>query len=140
MTEDEFTRLAQTYGGDLARWPVPTRSEAAALARRSPRLGAVLQAELAFDGLLSTAVPGVTAERADAAMTAVAGAIGRSQVAASANWHLLRRAAPLGFAACALLGFALGFAASADLLQPNPAQETIALLAGGGSELGFLSR
>jgi hypothetical protein len=139
MTEEEFKRLAAAYGGDLARWPEHLRSEAAAAARHVPHLGSLLQREYAFDECLHAAAPEVMAERADAAIAAVAGAIARQQGAAGYRSRLWR-AAPLAFAVCAVLGFTLGFAMSSMVSPETPPQDAIAFLAGGGGDLGFLTR
>ncbi|RAI38497.1 hypothetical protein [Rhodoplanes roseus] len=63
MTIDEFRRLAETWGGDVERWPEPLRAEARALAR-SPGGTAVLAAERRLDLALGD-TPVVTRRRAD---------------------------------------------------------------------------
>ena len=53
MTPDRFTSLAETYGGDLARWPVPERGAAAPfMAAHADRAAQILSAERALDARL----------------------------------------------------------------------------------------
>lgn len=139
MTEEEFELLAAAYGGDLARWPEQVRGEAAAMARRVPRLGGLLQTECAFDERIGGEAPEVTADRAGAVMAAVTRAVAREREAAAYRLELWP-AAPLAFAVCAILGFALGFAMSGTLSQGGPPQDAIAFLTGGGSDWGLLTR
>jgi len=52
MTEEEFVRLAETYGGDTARWPVAQRAAAAAALQVKPELAGILAEAAALDCLL----------------------------------------------------------------------------------------
>lgn len=63
MTPAEFRRLAETWGGDVERWPEAARAAARAFAR-TPDGAAVLAAERRLDLVLAE-TPGVTRRRAD---------------------------------------------------------------------------
>ncbi|MFL9827585.1 hypothetical protein [Rhodoplanes sp. SY1] len=63
MTFTEFRRLAETYGGDVERWPDEMRDAARAIAR-TPEGRALLAAERRLD-LMLEAPPVVTRRRAD---------------------------------------------------------------------------
>lgn len=132
MTEDEFRRLAATYGGDLARWPTAACGEAAALVRRAPHLEQLLRTELAFDERLRASAPLVAPARVEAAMRAVSGAIVRTASPAvlpaqDRGWQYAR----LAFLGCALLGFVIGMQSPAKLFNVTSPQDIIAVLTGG---------
>jgi hypothetical protein len=133
MTEDEFRRLASTYGGDLGRWPASLQREAAALAGVL-QYNRELQAELAFDERIDAIAPDVSMARADVVAAAVARTIARSREIMA--WRAL---IPAAFA-LSLLGFVVGLAVSPAFIQASQPQDTIVLLLSGANELGFLSK
>jgi hypothetical protein len=70
MSLEEFRLLADTWGGDVTRWPQAARHEAEALARTTE--GAAILAEASeLDRLAALAAPEVEAARAEAAIHAV---------------------------------------------------------------------
>ena len=69
MTLEEFRRFADTWGGDIERWPHPCRAEAKQ--RAATQEGeAILQEARRLDALLASA-PLVTSERTSRAALAV---------------------------------------------------------------------
>lgn len=105
MTLDQFRQLAETWGGDVARWPPATQAEARAIAAQ-PEGRAMLSEQAAFDDLLSAA-PDVASARADRAGFNVLQRI--AAMPRDPPWYrrLLRPASlvPAGSLACsALLG------------------------------------
>jgi hypothetical protein len=69
MTLEEFRRLADTWGGDIGRWPVPRQVEARGHAGTEEG-ASILEAAQRLDTLLARA-PDVTPERAGRAALAV---------------------------------------------------------------------
>jgi hypothetical protein len=64
VTKDEFQQLAQSYGGEVARWPERLREEAALLAAQEPAFAqAALAREASLDAALD-ALPRPEASRA----------------------------------------------------------------------------
>jgi hypothetical protein len=112
MTLEEFRRLADAWGGDIARWPQGVRREAEALAQ-SPEAAAILDEARALDRLAALAAPHVERSRADAAAHAVVMRLAgererprRLDLAALARWLL----PAASFAGAAAIGLYLGFA------------------------------
>ena len=70
MTLEEFRRFADTWGGDIERWPHSCRNEAKQCAATEEG-GAILHEARRLDALLATA-PVVTSERTSRAVFAVA--------------------------------------------------------------------
>jgi hypothetical protein len=70
MTLEEFTRCAQTWGGDIARWPEKLRVEAMHIAR-SPQAAAILAREQEVDAILRDGVQDVAPARIDRAIQRV---------------------------------------------------------------------
>lgn len=97
MTFDEFRRHAETFGGDLERWPEDIRADARAIAA-TPEGAVALAAERVIDLALARA-PAVPQARAEAAAFAVmqrlAGADGSARVSGRAPSLLSRLAARL---------------------------------------------
>lgn len=137
MSEKEFRRLAEAYGGDLSRWPEARRSEAAELARGSERLAALLAAESAFDARLRSTAPFVATHRAEAVMRAAMGAVAALDRSPPPAFDWGRRRVGLGLLGCALLGFALGFwTPPAQSRAPKP-QDVIRAVINGGTPTFF---
>ena len=112
MTLEEFRRLADAWGGDIARWPHALRPDAEALARR-PEAAAILDEARALDRLAALAVPHIEQSRADAALHAVVMRLAAEEprprpliLTALTRW--LMPAA--SFAGAAAIGLYLGFA------------------------------
>jgi hypothetical protein len=70
MTLDEFRRLAETWGGDIGRWPEARKIEAAPWVLTEDG-EAILQQARRLDALLAAASPVVTPERVSRAALAV---------------------------------------------------------------------
>jgi hypothetical protein len=112
MRLDEFRRLAEARGGDLARWPDHLREEAAAVART--REGAAILAEAdAFDRLLNDAAPHVADARIERAIHGVVTRLAQPQPVRGGGLSGLFAAwlyPAAGFACAALIGALIGFA------------------------------
>ena len=63
MTPEQFRQLAETWGGDVERWPAPTREAARRIAATAEG-AAVLDQQSRFDRLLAVA-PEIETARAD---------------------------------------------------------------------------
>lgn len=106
MTPERFEDLAETYGGEIARWPEGEREAARALlAKDAPRLSPKLTAAAQLDRLLDMA----PAQSPDAAL------LGRLIAAAPAPPNTARRwiaglGAALGLSAAAFAGITVGVA------------------------------
>jgi hypothetical protein len=121
MTLEDFRRLAETWGGDLGRWPAAERDAARALAA-TPQGRAILERARQLDALMA-APPDVPPERVRGAVHAVV-----LQVAADAertsrsrwSWDLPGWFVPAMSVACsALIGISLGMALpSGDAPEP----------------------
>jgi hypothetical protein len=123
MTLEEFRRLADTWGGDIARWPEPLRGEAATLAH-DPAAAEILAKARRLDRLATGSAPAVTERRAAAAMAAVAMRLAAERQQETARQllpaGLLRWLAPTAaLAGAAAFGIALGMVYPA--LPPNAA-------------------
>jgi hypothetical protein len=128
MTIDEFRQLAQTWGGDIARWPPPRRTEAEAIARM-PAEAAILEEARRLDRLIAASAPEIATDRIDRAVFGVALAIAadgarppaprlaRSRLARSrlARWWLAPAA---GMACAAVVGVSLGVTYPLSSLRP----------------------
>lgn len=124
MTLDEFKRLAETWGGDIARWPADRRAAAAALAER-PAAAALLAEATHMDGLLSRTAPQVADDRAGRASYAVIARLA-AQTAPRPAWTWPRWLMPVALACAALIGLYLGLAY--PIADPNAPQDGRALL------------
>jgi anti-sigma factor RsiW len=110
MTRDEFTRLADTWGGDVARWPDRHHDAAAAFIRQHPDAAAELARAGDLDRLLALSTPEVSEERAMAAARAVVTHLAADPPEPVRFSRLRRWLAPaMGFACAASLGIYLGF-------------------------------
>jgi hypothetical protein len=74
MTIDEFQQLAQTWGGDIARWPPHRRTEAEAIARM-PAEAVILEEARRLDRLIAASAPAIATNRIDRATLGVAMAV-----------------------------------------------------------------
>jgi hypothetical protein len=83
MTRDEFIRLAESWGGDLSRWPIPAQDLARDYAATEDGKQ-ILQEVRNFDRLLSGA-PNVDPRRAEAASRAVMRRIAAGETGAAAT-------------------------------------------------------
>jgi len=123
MTLDEFRRLAETWGGDIARWPEPERREAEALAR-DPAAAAILAEASRLDRLATRAAPEVSERRAGDAMAAVTMRLAAERQATATPQRLFalpRWLAPATALACAaVLGVFIGLVYPA--ISPNVAE------------------
>jgi hypothetical protein len=111
MTLDEFQRLADTWGGNIARWPEAARAEAELLAKQT-EAAAILAAARRLDRLMSGAAPQVTDRRTADAIGAVVARLASEP--APARWSLSRLRVWLmpaaGFACAAMVGAYVGLA------------------------------
>jgi hypothetical protein len=114
MSFGRFEDLAETYGGDIARWPEGEREAARALlARDAARLSPVLAAASQLDRLLDLA----PAQSPNAAL------LGRLITAAPQAPNAARRwiaglGAALGLSAAAFAGIAVGVAVGRPPAEP----------------------
>ncbi len=74
MTLQEFTRHAQAWGADIARWPESLRAEALHLST-APEAAAVLASQRALDMLLLAGAPDIAPARVDRAIDRVVTAL-----------------------------------------------------------------
>lgn len=105
MTPERFRELAETWGGDIARWPEAERGAARVIAQ-SESGSVLLRQQQAFDALLSVP-PEVTPARASRAALAVLQAIAAREARPPWYRRWLRPVSllPVGSLACsALLG------------------------------------
>jgi hypothetical protein len=123
MTIDEFRQLAQTWGGDIARWPSHRRTEAEAIARM-PAEAAILEEERRLDRLIAASAPEIATDRIDRAVFGVALAIAadgarppapRLARPRLARWWLVPAA---GMACAAIVGVSLGVTYPLSSLRP----------------------
>ncbi|UZE48396.1 hypothetical protein [Rhodopseudomonas sp. P2A-2r] len=77
MTRDQFRQLAETWGGDIDRWPVATQAAARGIAASADG-AAILEAQRGFDRLFATA-PDIGNARAGQAGLAVLQRLARAQ-------------------------------------------------------------
>ncbi len=110
MTENDFRSLAETWGGDLDRWPRDRQADARTLLARSPAARQMLAEAAALDAFIAAAPPvPVSPVMRDAVLALPRGA--RQERRASGGWRfdfsmVLPRFA--GLAAAAVLGFYIG--------------------------------
>ncbi|MBR0773945.1 hypothetical protein JQ625_03790 [Bradyrhizobium diazoefficiens] len=120
MTLDQFRRLAETWGGDVERWPAPTR-EAARKIAASAEGALVLEEQGRLDRLLAV-VPAIEAERADRSSLLVLQKLASIQEEQPQPWHrrLLRWPAlvPAASFACSVMA-GVWLAGVAPLEQPS---------------------
>jgi hypothetical protein len=108
MTLEEFRRFADTWGGDIERWPHPCRAEAKQCAATQDG-EAILQDAQRLDTLLATA-PLVTSERTSRAAFAVVQQIAAEAVQGSrqSSWGPPAWLMPAASVVCsALIGVSL---------------------------------
>jgi hypothetical protein len=114
MTRDEFKVLAETWGGDIARWPEPMRAQATVLAQ-TPAARAILDEARELDRLIAGGAPDIEDDRVNRAMFQVATTLAAAPVAAPARSRfarvpLTRWLAPAAsFACAAIIGASLAF-------------------------------
>jgi hypothetical protein len=111
MTPDEFSRLADTWGGDISRWPERFLDAAERFLRMHPDAASVLDRADEFDRLLAGSAPAVSEARAAAVTHAVVSQLAAGGPGPASRSILLRWLAPaMSFACAAALGIYLGFA------------------------------
>lgn len=124
MTLDQFRQLADTWGGDIERWPAEARSAARLVAATEPG-AAVLREASAFDALLAMP-PEVVPARAGRVALGVLQRIGAGETREPWYRRLLQPTSllPVGSLACsALVGLWL-----AGTLPYHHSQEAIAAM------------
>jgi hypothetical protein len=134
MTVDEFTRLADAWGGDVERWPEATRLAARSLAS-TPEGAAILAAACELDETIARLAPDITDERVSRAMFAVINTIAAPTTAPppSRRWFaspgLTWLVPATGFACAALVGVSLAARLPVDLThRPADAAALMAVL------------
>lgn len=106
MSFERFEDLAETYGGEIARWPEGEREAARALlAQNAARLSPVLADSAHLDRLLDLA----PAQRPDAALLGRLIAAAPQGASAGRRW-IAGLGAALGLSAAAFAGIAVGVA------------------------------
>lgn len=124
MTMDELRDLAETWGGDIGKWPLAAREAARRLAATAEGK-MVLERQARFDRLLSTA-PEIDAERVDDASFLVLQRLAvRPQIARPTRWRLLRwpPLIPAASVACSMMVGA--WLATAAPYRPPPDALTV---------------
>lgn len=119
MRQDEFRTLAESWGGDLTRWP-PEKQAAAVVFAATPEGAAILAAERRLDELIAAATPAVSSDRAFRAIDTVL-AQTRTPTPARRSWRKLLDGWMMpaaGLAGAAAAGLALG------MINPVPLQGT----------------
>jgi len=111
MTPDEFSRLADTWGGDITRWPERFREAAERFLRTHPEAASILDRADAFDRFVAGSAPAVSEARAAAVTHAVVSQLAAGGPGPASQSFLMRWLAPaMSFACAAALGIYLGFA------------------------------
>jgi anti-sigma-K factor RskA len=131
MTEDEFRRLAASYGADITRWPARHQAAARALAGTGdPRAQAPLRQEAALDALLARARPQVEVGQAERVIAAVLRDTARgAAVPRRLSWRTVFGWRPsLALAAMTVLGLCIGAALDPS---PHPASGLVAVFPAG---------
>jgi hypothetical protein len=134
MTVDEFTRLADAWGGDVERWPEATRLAAQTLAS-TPEGAAILKAASELDEAIAHLAPDIADERVGRAMFAVINTIAMPAAAKPPRrrWFatpgLTWLVPATGFACAAFLGVSLATRLPVDLThRPADAAALMAVL------------
>jgi hypothetical protein len=122
LSPERFQALAETYGGDIARWPESCREQARALLARDPEgLGAILAEASDLDHLLDLAPAGAVNAALLGRLIAAA-----PQPAGSARRWIAGLGAALGLGVAALAGVTAGVALEHGQRQAAPRTEVIA--------------
>lgn len=134
MTLDEFTRLADAWGGEVERWPEATRLAAQSLAS-TPEGAAILKAACELDETIARLAPDIGDERVGRAMFAVINTIAAPAPAIppARRWFgssgLAWLVPATGFACAAFLGVSLAARLPVDLThRPADAAALMAVL------------
>jgi hypothetical protein len=101
MTLQEFTRHAQAWGADIARWPEGARAEAARLAA-SPEGETVLAAQRALDAMLRERAHEVAPPRVERAINRVVTTLAAEKPRGRLSGALPRWLIPAAGLACAV--------------------------------------
>ena len=101
MTREEFTRHAQAWGADIARWPETVRAEALRFANTADGR-AVLADEQRFEAVLRDSAPDVTQARVDRAIQRVVTALAAPEPRPPFAATLSRWLIPAAGLACAV--------------------------------------
>ncbi|MET3525424.1 hypothetical protein [Phenylobacterium koreense] len=127
MTYERFQQLAEAYGGDMARWPVAERDQAALFMAQEPDLARrVLEADAELDLLLDGwRMPAASVRLQDTILAAAPASRRRGLNPMAWLWGA---GAGAGLAAACAAGLVLGVALSdAAPLQPTDEAVTAAL-------------
>ncbi len=89
MTPEQFRQLAETWGGDVERWPAPTREAARRIAATAEGT-TVLHEQSRFDRLLAVA-PEIETARADRSSFLVLQRLAAVPQQHRPSWHRLLR-------------------------------------------------
>ena len=116
MSLERFEDLAETYGGESARWPEGEREAARALlAAEGPRLTPVLAAAVQLDRLLDLA----PAQSPNAALLGRLITAAPTAAPSSRRW-IAGLTAALGLSAAAFAGVAVGVSMGRPAVAPAP--------------------
>ncbi len=127
MRLDEFRRLAEARGSNLARWPEHLREEAEAVARTAE--GAAILAEAGeLDRMLISAAPRIDGARVERAIHGVVTRLAQPQprrrlglIGLMEGWFI----PAAGFACAALIGALIGFADPIGIDQADDDMRTV---------------
>jgi hypothetical protein len=117
MTREEFTRHAESWGADLARWPETIRAEAMRFAATADG-EAILADEQVLEAVFRAAAPDIAQARIDRAMQRVVTTLAASEPRPRFATTLSRWLIPAAGLACAVGIGAL--AATVGPLADNP--------------------
>ena len=101
MTLEEFTRHAESWGGDITRWPESVRAEAMRLASL-PEAAAILAREREIDAVLHKGARNVAPARIDRAIQRVVTALAAEKPRPRLTEALSRWLVPAAGLACAI--------------------------------------
>ena len=101
MTLQEFTRYAEGWGADIARWPEDVRAQGARLAA-TPEAEAILAQQRALDAMLVSSAREVAPARIERAINRVVTALAAEQPRGGLSAALSRWLIPAAGLACAV--------------------------------------
>jgi hypothetical protein len=126
MTRDEFEVLAQTWGGDLTRWPAHLRAAAAAFALM-PEATEILAQAQQIDRLIVESRPKISAQRVDHLVWKVVAqtSFDKQSHARPALWWRRWLIPAASLAGAALIGASIGVLAPLSAFRETPGNGTI---------------
>jgi len=128
MTLEEFKRLAETWGGDMARWPEASRAAAEALAQTADARQ-ILEDARQLDRLIDAAAPEISEDRVSRAIGAVTIRLAAPERPRFALLPLTRWLVPAtSFACAAAVGASFAFIQPLNIGRPQSDGAILTLL------------